>query len=172
MLGFTPQEQRIVLFLIFSLLVGSFVKIYQIYIKPNELVQVDPGLIDALKERAEIINEAPVTTLEEETTPTENDNTAILQASRSIRNRPVQTESRKRIPELQSDNIANPVLVNLNLAGSEELQTIPKIGPVLAQRIIDYREESGPFSRIEEIKQVKGVGEKTFQKIKPYLSLN
>lgn len=60
-------------------------------------------------------------------------------------------------------------LVDLNHAGKDELCILPEIGPALAQRILDYRAENGPFSSCEELMKVKGIGEKKFAVIKPYL---
>jgi competence protein ComEA len=59
--------------------------------------------------------------------------------------------------------------VNLNTASIEQLQTLPGIGPSLAKTILDYRTKSGKFTRIEELLNVKGMGEKKFQKIKDRL---
>ena len=59
--------------------------------------------------------------------------------------------------------------VNLNTATAEQLQTLPGIGPALAKTIIDHRAKSGKFAKIEELLNVKGVGEKKFQKIKDRL---
>ncbi len=56
-------------------------------------------------------------------------------------------------------------LVDLNAASSEELQTLPGIGPGRAEAIIDHRESQGPFTRIEDILEVSGIGEKTFESI-------
>lgn len=61
--------------------------------------------------------------------------------------------------------------VNLNTAAKEELKTIPGVGDVTAQRIIDYREENGSFSSIEELKNVERIGDKTFEKIKEYVDV-
>ena len=60
---------------------------------------------------------------------------------------------------------------NLNTATPEELERLPKIGPVLAKRIVDYRYEKGGFDSIEEIMEVKGIGKKNFAVIKDYLIL-
>lgn len=56
--------------------------------------------------------------------------------------------------------------VNINTASLDELDSLPGIGPTIAQRIIDYRTENGPFSTIEEIMDVSGIGPATFDDIK------
>jgi len=56
--------------------------------------------------------------------------------------------------------------ININTASAAELETLPGIGPVLAQRVVDYREANGPFAAIEDIKNVRGIGEATFEEIK------
>lgn len=52
--------------------------------------------------------------------------------------------------------------VNLNTATQEELETLDGIGPVLAARIIAYREENGPFQRVEDVTRVQGIASKVF----------
>ena len=59
--------------------------------------------------------------------------------------------------------------VNLNTASAEQLQTLPGVGPAMAKRVLDYRAKVGKFTKIEEILNVKGFGEKRFQKIKDRL---
>lgn len=56
--------------------------------------------------------------------------------------------------------------LDLNTATLEELDTLPGIGPVLGQRILDYREEYGGFQTVDELIYVKGIGEKTLENIK------
>lgn len=59
-----------------------------------------------------------------------------------------------------------PERININTASKQELMGLPGIGAVLAQRIIEHREAHGPFKAIEEIMNVKGIGPKTFERIK------
>jgi len=62
-------------------------------------------------------------------------------------------------------------LININTATLEEFDSLPGIGPTIAQRIIDYRTENGPFSTIEELMDVSGVGPATFDEIKNLITV-
>jgi comEA protein len=61
--------------------------------------------------------------------------------------------------------------VNLNTATLEQLQTLPGVGPAIAKNIVDYRTKVGKFAKIEDILNVKGIGEKKFQRMKDRLTL-
>lgn len=61
--------------------------------------------------------------------------------------------------------------INLNTAGLEELDALPGIGPAIARRIIDYREQAGGFKTVEEVMQVSGIGQATFAKIKDMVTV-
>jgi comEA protein len=62
-------------------------------------------------------------------------------------------------------------LVDLNRATSADLQRLPGIGPRLAERILEYRQKSGGFKKIEELMNVRGIGEKNFLKLKPLITV-
>lgn len=61
--------------------------------------------------------------------------------------------------------------VNINTADEKELDTLPGIGPAMAQRIIEYRETEGAFQSIEDIKKIRGIGEAKFAKLKDKISI-
>ena len=60
-------------------------------------------------------------------------------------------------------------MVNINTASSEELELLPRVGPALAGRIIEFREANGPFQTVDEILAVKGIGESSFEKLEPFI---
>ncbi len=62
--------------------------------------------------------------------------------------------------------------VDLNRAGIEELVKLPGVGEIVAQRIVNYREENGAFQATEELMNVRGIGEKTYLKLEPYLTVS
>ncbi|ACL39956.1 competence protein ComEA helix-hairpin-helix repeat protein [Pseudarthrobacter chlorophenolicus A6] len=61
--------------------------------------------------------------------------------------------------------------ININTAGVEELDALPKVGPVLAQRIVDWRKEHGPFSAVEDLDAVDGVGPKMLEALLPLVTV-
>lgn len=61
--------------------------------------------------------------------------------------------------------------ININTASMEELKKLPRIGDALAKRIIEYRNKNGPFKRIEDLKNVSGIGDKMFENIKDLISV-
>lgn len=62
-------------------------------------------------------------------------------------------------------------LVNVNTATPEELETLPGIGPVLAGSIVQYREENGPFTSVDQLIEVSGIGEVTLEEIRDFVTV-
>lgn len=87
---------------------------------------------------------------------------------------PVRSEPSKQTePKKSSGSSERKVTfpVNINTASKKELDALPGIGEVLAQRIIDYRSANGPFSTVDDLTKVKGIGAKTLEKLKPYATV-
>jgi len=63
------------------------------------------------------------------------------------------------------------VVVNINTASAAELDALPGIGAKTAALIVEYRQKNGPFKKIEELMNVRGVGEKNFLKLKPQITV-
>ena len=61
--------------------------------------------------------------------------------------------------------------VNLNTASVAQLETLPGIGKATAERILEYRQKNGAFKKIEDLMNVRGVGEKSFLKLKPLVTV-
>ncbi|MGG0657579.1 helix-hairpin-helix domain-containing protein [Rummeliibacillus pycnus] len=85
----------------------------------------------------------------------------------------VSTETSTSLPSTHgvATNTSKSDLVNINTADESGLTTLNGVGPSKAQAIIAYRTENGPFKTIEDIKNVKGIGEKTFESLKDFLTV-
>ncbi len=68
---------------------------------------------------------------------------------------------------LQAQEKESPKRLDLNAATAEELDTLPEVGPKLAKAIVQFREKSGPFRRVEDLLAVPGISKRRLEKIKP-----
>lgn len=83
-------------------------------------------------------------------------------------------EEASSISDLSSSSASNSIKnnkININKATQTELEAIPGIGPSTALKILNYRNQNGKFSSIEDIKNVSGIGDKKFEKIKDYITI-
>ena len=76
------------------------------------------------------------------------------------------------LPALQSAEQEQHGTVELNTATAAELRTLPRVGERTAQRIIEYREEHGGFEKIEDLMNVRGIGERTFLRLRPLIRVD
>jgi competence protein ComEA len=83
-----------------------------------------------------------------------------------------QKSSSPKAPAAAKSSAAPTSPVNLNTATQAQLETLPGIGAKAAQRILEYRQKNGAFKKPEDLMNVKGIGEKAFLKLKPYLSIS
>ena len=81
----------------------------------------------------------------------------------------VKREQLKRNTALIAEEAA--LKISVNRAWAEELQMLPGIGPALADRIITYREKHGDFKSIEDLKRIKGIGDKVLEQIGPFIKV-
>ncbi|HBY19637.1 MAG: hypothetical protein A2Y24_02785 [Clostridiales bacterium GWE2_32_10] len=97
-------------------------------------------------------------------------NIEIVQAPATVK--PVENNEINQIKTQENlTTTTKSTIININTATKTELDTLYKIGPKIADKIIEYREKNGKFKSKEDIMNVKGIGEKTFEKIKDSICL-
>ena len=74
-------------------------------------------------------------------------------------------------PAMAADRAAGPK-VNVNTADEGQLALLPRVGPALASRIVEHREATGPFASPQDLVLVRGIGEKTFSLMEPYVAVD
>jgi competence protein ComEA len=75
-------------------------------------------------------------------------------------------------PPARSTAAAPSAQVNLNSATVAQLEGLPGIGAATAQRIIEYRQKNGGFKKVEDLMNIRGIGEKSFLKLKPLVTVS
>ena len=76
------------------------------------------------------------------------------------------------VPAFQGPEPEAQETVELNTATAAELQTLPRIGERTAERIIEYRQEHGGFEKIEDLMNIRGIGERTFLRLRPLIRVD
>lgn len=158
---FTEKVKIFSLFFVsIGIIVGSFFLFWQI--QKQNLPKVDSSQNEQLRSEVESLNkkiEELNKTLSEVKTESET----------KVETTIVPSGSGKVAGASSTSQISGKV--NLNTAGLGELDSLPGIGPAYAQRIIDYRSANGGFKAIEEVQNVKGIGPKTFEKIRDLITI-
>lgn len=146
--GFTGNEIKVVAFLSVTLVLGLAVRWFQE--SPGTPGKPDATRFDYSRSDSEFVARSgnptsprtPVTGSKEETT----------------------APPKKSLPQLSS--------INLNTASGAELQRLPGVGKETASRIIRYRDENGPFSSVDNVTAVRGIGPRKLERLRPYVKLH
>jgi competence protein ComEA len=96
---------------------------------------------------------------------------AVLIAAPPLVAAPAQSKAAPHQTAAPASAPAPARVVNINTASAADLESLPSIGAKTAARIIEHRQKNGPFKKIEEVMNVRGVGEKSFLKLKPQLTV-
>lgn len=140
---FTQKEKFIFQFLIISVAVGLGVgTIRKTYFKPDYSSQIENEILEFESKSADIV---------------------------------LSDLNNFDAPLLKTDDIKHKItvkLIDINTAPKNDLLTLPKIGPVTAERIIRYRDDFGLFKSINDLVNVKGIGPKTLEKLKPFIKID
>ena len=105
----------------------------------------------------------------EEKEKEKNSNTDVTKTEESSTEKYVTTSSGVSSNKEKTENTQNSK-ININTATQTQLETLPGIGPSTAIKILTYRKEKGKFKSIEDIKEVSGIGDSKFEKIKEYIT--
>ncbi|MCD5401503.1 helix-hairpin-helix domain-containing protein [candidate division NPL-UPA2 bacterium] len=189
MFNLTRQEQIVVIFLIGAIILGGgklyYRNVIQERVKPEIIEEEDIPEAQIIVDIAGAVWRPGVYTLKpgarvkdlvDKASPRGDANLEILNLAAPLRDGQkivVPTKPKRVVPGKDSRGEISPLppsqqerKINLNTATLTELETLPGIGPVRAQAIINYREQHNGFKNIEEIKNIRGIGEITFRKIK------
>jgi comEA protein len=157
----TKREQLVIDFLLITFTIGLIIKLSG-WKKPNEYdyTDADKRFDEQLKTEFDELEKQEKPKL----TPEQEDKAGELKRFSDSLITSRETTSQK--PELKPGK-----KININSAYAADLQLLPGIGEIIAERIIDYREQKGSFKKPEDIKKVKGIGDKKFEQIKDYITV-
>jgi len=158
MFNLTSNERRAIILTAFVILAASSIQILQPHIEKKNVLdyRVSDSIFSRLSYTDTINKSQDIDIINTRTSGNETE-------SITSTNKRNTTNSPSSFPKLAS--------IDINCASSQELQQLPRIGPAMARRIIEYRERNGPFQSYKDLLKVKGIGKKTLEKIKPYIKI-
>lgn len=166
-IGFTKNETRVVLLIISVLIIGAGIKYYK-YLFTGDNTQYDYSKSDG--EFRKLTEEARKKEFDAIINDTiKNEDAGNI--SEELKKEQDSIESIEKEPRISKKELKlREKSINLNTAGIDELISLPGIGQSTAEKIIEYRNKKGKFKNVKDIMNVKGIGEKKFEKIKGYLT--
>jgi comEA protein len=153
------SQQRNVLLVLIIILSGGLV--FRMAERQKQAMAFDiKGLLDGYKHS---------TVADSNRTDTSTTTNALKADSSNTRQVDKNQKKSKKSKSKQVSKLKPSEKININKAGAEDIQRLPGIGPVLAERIISYRDSAGFFADSEDLLNVKGIGEKKLAKMEPHL---
>lgn len=159
-IGFTRNESIVVLFLVGTLLLGGIIKLFQETVTPThprfDYTTSDREfalLSQQVHDTSHALDSAEASGQNPETAPSTTQNRQSSTKSRPTKSKP-----------------SGPI--NINTATKAELMQLPGIGEAMAERIVLYREDHGPFHSPDDLLSVKGIGKKKLENLKPYITIH
>ena len=145
MLDFTPSEKRVIFIIAGILIIAGAFQLLQPFTDRRDVIDYSESdsVFSRLSHQSLVLKKQDSA-----------ENELILQDTQTIK------ASNKKLEKLS---------VNINTAGEAEIVKLPRIGPAIAKRIIEFRNKNGLFKSIDDLQKVKGIGKKTIINIKPYL---
>jgi len=162
-LSFTKNETKVILFIVIALVTGFSIKFYKQVLGDTESKQKDyfSETDKRFLEKSARLNNPDFDKL------TFEEKIKILQISEDSLK---QAEKEKKSLTKKEQKLEGKQ-ININTASKDELMQLPGVGEKTALSIIDYRENNSGFKTIEDIMEVKGIGQKKFEKMKKYLKV-
>lgn len=162
-LSFTKNETKVILFIVIALVTGFSIKFYKQVLGDTESKQKDyfSETDKRFLEKSARLNNPDFDKL------TFEEKIKILQISEDSLK---QAEKEKKSLTKKEQKLEGKQ-ININTASRDELMQLPGVGEKTALSIIDYRENNSGFKTIEDIMEVKGIGQKKFEKMKKYLKV-
>ena len=178
----TSQEKNLTIFLLSTALIGSVIGIFrhnllrapEILLSPNNL----PSYIKEIEED-NIIEKHNNIIKERSQLP----NATVINTKNKIGNNDSNVDS-KSVQKITTDSAVNKTesnkkkitqnpsgIININIASKENFMTLPYIGEIKAERIIQLRNELGTFISIKDLEKVKGIGPKTLARLEPFITI-
>ena len=167
-LSFTKNEIRVLLLVVSVLVVGFSIKYYkEVLTNPEKEYDYSKSDRDFLEKSRNML----LGSLSDDDSTLTEDERKLIDSLQALEDS-LDTNDYSTDKKNTSKNELKEKSININTATKEELIAIPGIGDKISDRVIIYREEHGGFKNIEDIMNVKGIGKKKFEKMKPYITVD